>query len=97
MAQDDSLEQLVIEMADTASEHAAVARHFLAKAEEARQEQVRHENMAQVYTGSKFTRLTRSRAHCERLAESYAKIAEQYEELAQLHEEEAKALEQAGQ
>ena len=91
-AQDEGLEHLVIEMASTAAEHAAIARHYLAKAEEARQEMRRHERMTRAYTVGKAAMTQRMRGHCERLAENYAELAEEYEQLAQLHEEESSNL-----
>ena len=92
-AQDEGLEHLVIEMASTAAEHAAIARYYLTKAEEARQEMRRHEGMSRAYTVGKAAMAQRMRGHCERLAESYAEMAEEYEQLADLHEEESRTLE----
>ncbi len=93
MAQDETLESLVIEMASTATEHAAIARYYLARAEEARQEMRRHEGMARGYAARNTRRPRPNRAHCLRIAENYAEIAEEYEQLAQLHEEESRTLE----
>jgi hypothetical protein len=88
-AQDDSLEQLVIEMAHTRAEHTAVARHYMAKAEEARSEMRRHEKMANAYGSSKTTQPQRMRNHCLDLAKKYGEIAADYDDLAKLHQEEA--------
>lgn len=97
VAQDESLEELVVQMADTAAEHEAIARHYRAKAEDARQEMRRHEGMAQAYAagarGARSQRMQGMQVHCRQLVESYAQIAEQYDELAEFHEEEASALE----
>ena len=49
-----SLERLVVEMADSPAEHAAVAKHFRAKAEDARGEASKHESMGRVYGGGKL-------------------------------------------
>jgi hypothetical protein len=90
LAQDETtLEHLVIEMASTPAEHQAVARHYTAKAEEARQEMRRHERMAQAYTGSKTSNPQRMRNHCLELVKKYQEVAAEYDELAKLHEEEA--------
>ena len=92
-AQDKPLEQLVIEMADSAVEHAAIAGYYRTKAEEARQEVRHHERMAVTYANGTFPQPLRKGEHCDRLAEQYASVAEEYEQLAQLHQEESKRLE----
>lgn len=83
------LEHLVIEMATTSAQHHAVAAHYTAKAEEARQEMRRHERMARAYSGSKTAQPQRMRNHCLQLAKNYEQVAGEYDELAKLHEEEA--------
>lgn len=87
-AQDQTLEQLVIEMASTPAQHAAIARYYLTEAEEARQQTKRHEQMASAYnkgrTGGPMG------GHCQRLAQKYTEIAQEYAQLAQLHEAESK-------
>ena len=86
LAQEETLEQLVIEMASTAAEHKAVADYFTARAEEARREVRRHEGMARAYTTSK-TPQPQMRNHCQQLATKYEEIAAEYDELAKLHGE----------
>ena len=87
-AQDETtLDHIVIEMASTPAQHATIARHYLANAQEARQEVRRHERMAQAYNTGKSAP---KRGHCLRLAEKYGEIATEYEQLAKLHEEESK-------
>lgn len=81
-----SLEQLVIEMADSPSEHSAVANHFRAKAAEARGEVRKHESMSRVYGGGKLNTRIQMRGHCNKLAEQYGATATEYEELAKLHD-----------
>ena len=93
MAQDETLESLLIEIASTAAQHAAIARYYVARAEEARREMRSHEGMARAYAEQYPGRLQRTRDHCLRIAENYADIAEEYEQLAQLHKEESGTLE----
>ncbi len=92
-----SLEQVVVEMANTPDEHAALARHYRAKAEDALAEARRHENMGSTYgrRGGKTTGMQRQRMkqHCQNISEKYTGMAEEYQALAKLHEEEAKAAE----
>jgi hypothetical protein len=88
-----SLEQVVVEMANTPEEHAALARHYHAKAEEARAEMRRHERMGRSYGGGKITQKQRMKRHCQNISEKYSGMAEDYEALAKLHEEEAKNTE----
>lgn len=101
-AEDDasSLEQMAIEMADTPEQHTVLARHFRAKAETAREEVRRHEQMRRTYsggtgktTGRMMQRRQEMSRHCKNLSEKYAAMAEEYEQLAKLHEEEAKTAE----
>jgi len=84
-----SLEQLAIEMAQTPEQHAAVARHYRAKAEDARAEARRHESMARTYAGGKLVQRQRMRQHYQKLAEQYTGMAQEFEALAKLHEDEA--------
>jgi hypothetical protein len=91
-AQDKPLEQLVIEMADSAAEHTAIAGYYRTKAEEARQEVSRHERMAGTYANGAFPQPLHARQHCDKLAEQYASVAEEYEQLAQLHDKESTRL-----
>lgn len=88
-----SLEQAAVEMADTPEEHAALARHYRAKAEEARAEMRRHDRMGRVYTGGKSQHRNLMRTHCRNISERYSNVAEEYEALAKLHEGEAKQAE----
>ena len=85
-----SLEQLVVEMAHTPADHAALATHYRAKAAAEQAEAKRHESMARTYTGGKFFERSGMQAHCKKIAASHAAIAAEYEALAKLHDEEAK-------
>ena len=89
-AQDEGVEHLVIEMASTPAQHAALARHYLSEAEGARRETRRHEQMARAYDQGKTAVGMPARGHCRRLAEQFTEIAQEYEELAKLHEAESK-------
>ncbi|MBM4382773.1 MAG: hypothetical protein FJ091_05325 [Deltaproteobacteria bacterium] len=86
-----SLEALVVEMADSPSEHAAVAQHFRAKAAEARAQARRHESMGRAYGGGKLGTRTQLKGHCSRLVEQFNAAASEYDELAKLHDELAHA------
>ena len=78
-------------MADSPSEHSAVANHFRAKAAEARGEVSKHESMSRVYGGGKLNTRIQMRGHCNKLAEQYGATATEYEELAKLHDAAAAA------
>ena len=75
-------------MATTSAQHHAVADHYTAKAEEARKEMLRHEQMAQAYMLGKTPR-PQMRDHCLKVAKNQEQIAAEYDELAKLHEQEA--------
>ena len=85
-----SLEQLVVEMATTPGQHAALGRHFRAKAEEARAGRERHERMARTYSGGKHVQRSRMKQHCQKISDQYDAMAQEYDSLAELHEAEAK-------
>ena len=86
-AQQHDIEHLVVEMANTAQEHQAVAEHYRLKAQEARDEVRRHEQMGRLYASRRSSTPQRGRQHCESLAENFEEIAADYEELAKLHDE----------
>ncbi len=83
-----SLEQLVIEMAHSPADHAALAKHYRAKAEEARADMRQHKSMRRIYTGGKQG-IRAGGFHCKRLAARFGDIASEYDELAKLHDAEA--------
>ncbi len=85
-----SLEQLVVEMAHSPADHAALAAHYRAKAAAAKAEAKRHESMGRTYSGGKFFQRSAMQAHCKKIAASNTAAAAEYEALATLHEEEAK-------
>lgn len=85
-----SLEQLVVESADSPADHAALANYYRAKAAAARAEAKRHEGMARAYTGGKMMERARMQSHCKKIAKDHDAIAMEYDELAKLHDAEAK-------
>ena len=87
-----SLEQIVVEMAKTPADHAALAAHYHAQAKQARAEMRRHESMGRAYTRGK-QRSGGAPQHCKKLSERSGEMASEYDELAKLHEAEAKQAE----
>jgi len=85
------LEALVLELATTPAQHHAVAAHYRAQAEEARQEAARHRSMGKTYGGGKFVLRQQMQKHCDDLAAEYDALAKQYDQLAKLHDQEAGA------
>jgi hypothetical protein len=85
-----SVEELVVEMADTPADHASVAAFYRAKAADARATAQRHKSMARAYGGGKLNTRIQMRGHCDRLTEQNEAIAAEYEALAKLHEDLAK-------
>ncbi|RPI59536.1 MAG: hypothetical protein EHM50_09015 [Lysobacterales bacterium] len=90
LAQRHDIEHLVVEMANTAQEHQAVAEHYRMKAQEARSEAERHEAMGRLYATRRSSTPQRGRAHCENLAKQFEAIAGEYDELAKLHDDMSK-------
>jgi hypothetical protein len=82
-----SLEELVVAMADTPADHAAVASHFRARAEEARHAAKRHKSMARAYGGGKLNTRVQMSGHCDRLVTEYEAMAVEYDDLAKLHDQ----------
>ena len=89
-AEEHSLEQVVIEMAHTKAEHAALADHYRAKAKEARAEADRHAMMAAGYGGGKIAERQYMESHCKKISDEFRKIAIENDGLSQLHDAEAK-------
>lgn len=85
-----SLEQLVVEMAESPSQHAALAAHYRSKAEAARSEGQRHERMGKSYMRGKATERSAMRQHCRDIAKQQKSLAAEYDALAKLHEDESK-------
>jgi len=91
--QADSLEQIVVEMADTPAEHAALAKHYRAQADQARALAKRHLSMGRAYVGGKSTQGRQFQNHCRKIAEQQEAMAQEYDALAKLQDEEAKKAE----
>ncbi len=85
-----SLEQLVVETADSPADHTALAKHYRWKAAEAREEAARHEGMARSYGSQKRGALDQMGEHCRTLARNSRSSAAEFEALAKLHESQAK-------
>jgi hypothetical protein len=85
-----SLEQLVVEMAHTPADHAALAAHYRAKAAEARAEASNHEKMAKAYGLQKHGAADPMKQHCTKIAANSRATAAEFDSLAQLHEAESK-------
>ena len=85
-AQQHDIEHLVIEMANTAQEHQAVAQHYRMKAQEARDEAARHQDMGRAYAARRSSTPQQGRQHCENIAKQFESIAGEYDELAKLHD-----------
>lgn len=89
--EDHTLEHLVIETADTPAEHTALAKHFRAKAEDARAEARSHEETAKSYgRHAKLVQAAQMQRHCKKLSELSEATAAEYEALAKEHEAAAK-------
>jgi hypothetical protein len=81
------IEHLVVEMASTPQEHQAVAGHYRMRAQEARDEARRHQEMGRIYAARRGTTPQVGRQHCERLAQKYNEIATDFDALAELHDD----------
>lgn len=88
--QGHSLEQLVIETADSPADHASLAKHYRAKASEARAEAAQHESMARSYAMQKHGAMDKMGSHCKKIAANSTSSAAEYDALADLHEAESK-------
>lgn len=86
-----SLEEMAVESVDSPEEHAAMASHYRAEAEKARESARTHEKMAESYMRGNLTHRERMKRHCQSLAEKYEGVASDYDDLAKLHEEAAKS------
>jgi len=80
-----SVEQMLVEMAKTPADHAALAKHYMAKAEDARAEARNHMAMGGAYGGTKVLEAQQKQQHCKKLAGQYEAIAKEYDALASLH------------
>lgn len=88
---DEALERLVVEWAQTPSQHAALARYFRYKSDEARDDARLHRRMLVWYSGVSSGLRQRMKRHCRELAANYTSVAQDYEALAVFHEAQAQA------
>lgn len=86
------LEQVLVETANTAAEHQALAHHFHEKAADARDEAARHEKMGKTYMMGKATERAQMQRHCQKIADGFKAQAAEYDAMAKLHDAEAKSL-----
>ena len=84
-----SQEEVAIETAHTAADHAALAKQFRAKAAEARSEASVHEAMARTYGMQKRGAMDKMGGHCKKIASNDMSNAAEYDALAKLHDAEA--------
>jgi pyruvate/2-oxoglutarate dehydrogenase complex dihydrolipoamide acyltransferase (E2) component len=89
---DHSLEQVLVESAQTPAGHEALAHHFHEKAEAAREEAAAHEKMGKAYLQGKTTERMQMQKHCQKIAESLRTQADELDAMASVHEAEAKKL-----
>lgn len=85
-----SVEQLLVDMADTPADHAALAKYYRARAADARAAASTHQSMGKSYSGGKVAQRQQMEGHCKKLSEENTAMAAEYEALAKLHDEEAK-------
>lgn len=96
-----SLEQVLVEIATTPAEHAALANHYRSKAADARAEAREHDTMARTYVPTGHTKFNwgmiaqrqQMANHCKKISQQSEANAQDYEALAKLHDEEAKKAE----
>jgi hypothetical protein len=90
--EDHAIEHLVIETASTPAQHTALAKHFRAKADEARAEASSHERMGRSYGlgPGKGTEKAAMQGHCKKISDQYNAMATEYEGLAKGHDAAAK-------
>ena len=87
---DTELEQVLAGSADSTAEHEALARHYRARAANARERAEAHRWMATHYGGSLEPAIAaKQQQHCAGLARAYDGQARVFDQLAQAHEEAA--------
>ena len=84
-----SQDQIAIETAHTAADHAALAKQFRAKAAEARSDAAVHEAMARSYGLQKRGAMDQMGGHCKKIASNDMSNATEYDALAKLHDAES--------
>jgi len=84
-----SLEQVLVESADSPAEHRALANYYRERAEQMRSMAEHHEVMAKTYHG-KIPQRRKMEKHCSELVALYGKMEAEYLALAKDHDEAAK-------
>lgn len=84
-----SQEQVAIETAHTAADHAAIAKQFRDQAAAARADASVHEKMASWYYTQKRGALDKMGSHCKKIASNDMSNAAEYDALAKLHDAES--------
>src|SRR5262245_66462888 len=82
LAEEHSLESMLVEWATTPAQHQALAKHFKAKADEARADAAQHRAMAKSYSSTKAANVKAQVEHCNELAALSDKTAAEYDKLA---------------
>jgi len=82
-----SIEALAEQAASTPAQHEALAAHYRGKAEAARAEAKRHQEMALSFPSKGGSGM---QAHCQSLTEAAQKSATAYDAMAAMHDEDAK-------
>lgn len=85
-----SIEQLLVDMADTPADHAALAKYYRGKAADERAAAGTHQAMGRSYGGGKMAQRAQMEGHCKKISDQNKATAEEYEALAKLHEEASK-------
>ncbi len=81
-----TLEGLVIEMADTMEEHAALADYYRGKATEARADAAKHVQIGRSYHEGKLPQRNQMKKHCQKISDQYSEMAKEFDALAKLHD-----------
>jgi hypothetical protein len=89
-AEAESVEALVVKLAQTPEQHRTVAEYYRQRAAGERQEAARHKAMAASYAGGKLAEREQMRMHCDKLVAGHEALAKEYEALAAMHDAEAK-------
>jgi len=90
MAAAASLEETLVQFADTPAEHQALADYYKGQAAEARAEAEAHRKMGKTYSGLKNAEMQAMAAHCDKIATQQDDLAKQYDQLAAGHLAQAK-------
>ncbi len=86
-----SLEQFVIEAAETPAQHTALANFYKASAAEARAEATRHNQMGRAYGPGRMSEHQRMKEHCDEIAKNFTATAKAFDGMAAAHEKAAAA------